>query len=41
MLLLPLAVGKYDRSNTFSVGRGTIAPGLETWGMYRPDHRAT
>ena len=21
------------------VGRGTIAPGLETWGMYRPDHR--
>jgi GNAT superfamily N-acetyltransferase len=23
------------------VGRGTIAPGLETWGMYRPDHRAT
>ena len=19
------------------VGRGTIAPGLETWGMYRPD----
>jgi GNAT superfamily N-acetyltransferase len=23
------------------VGRGTIAPGLVTWGMYRPDHRAT
>ncbi|HET9039244.1 MAG TPA: GNAT family N-acetyltransferase [Gemmatimonadales bacterium] len=23
------------------VGRGTIAPGLETWGMYRPDDQAT
>jgi GNAT superfamily N-acetyltransferase len=23
------------------VGRGTIAPGVETWEMYRPDHRAT
>jgi GNAT superfamily N-acetyltransferase len=30
-------VGLYRHVGYRVVGRGTIAPGLETWGMYRPD----
>ena len=30
-------VALYEHVGYRVVGRGTIAPGLETWGMYRPD----
>ena len=30
-------VALYQHVGYRVVGRGTIVPGLETWGMYRPD----